>query len=246
MANRTPITKSVRFEVFKRDSFACQYCGAAAPSALLHVDHIQPVAKGGTNELFNLVTACEGCNQGKSDRLLSDRSHVELQRKELEALQLRREQLEMMKEWRDSVASIAQDEVSLVESIFTQEYNVAFEPIGVKQIRRLITKHSIGIVLEAAQNCCEQYDDSSTAFSKLKTFCESIVADRELPGSGRIPYIVAVLKNRNMSCWYYAPDLIKDYLIAGGEIEELVAHCKTCKNWTAFKNKIEDFLYEAE
>lgn len=41
---RKAITKTVRFEVFKRDSFTCQYCGRKAPEAVLNVDHIKPVA----------------------------------------------------------------------------------------------------------------------------------------------------------------------------------------------------------
>lgn len=71
MADRKPISKRTRFEVFKRDSFTCQYCGATPPSVILHVDHIDPVANGGKNSIDNLVTACESCNQGKSDVLLS-------------------------------------------------------------------------------------------------------------------------------------------------------------------------------
>lgn len=69
---RTAISKKTRFEVFKRDGFECQYCGAHPPAVVLHVDHIHPVAKGGKNDMDNLVTACEACNQGKSDRELSD------------------------------------------------------------------------------------------------------------------------------------------------------------------------------
>lgn len=69
---RTAISKKTRFEVFKRDGFECQYCGAHPPSVILHVDHIHPVAKGGKNDMDNLITACEACNQGKSDRELSD------------------------------------------------------------------------------------------------------------------------------------------------------------------------------
>ena len=30
---RKTISKKTRFEVFKRDSFKCQYCGASAPEA---------------------------------------------------------------------------------------------------------------------------------------------------------------------------------------------------------------------
>jgi len=35
------------------------------------IDHIHPVAAGGDNDPSNLTTACESCNQGKKDRLLS-------------------------------------------------------------------------------------------------------------------------------------------------------------------------------
>jgi HNH endonuclease len=69
--SRKPLSKRVRFEVFKRDSFTCQYCGLHPPTVVLHVDHVHPVAEGGNNEIDNLITACEGCNQGKGARLLS-------------------------------------------------------------------------------------------------------------------------------------------------------------------------------
>lgn len=71
MSNRTPVSKRVRFEVFKRDGFTCQYCGATPPKVVLEVDHVDPVALGGTNDMDNLVTSCFPCNRGKSDVLLS-------------------------------------------------------------------------------------------------------------------------------------------------------------------------------
>lgn len=66
MANRKAISKKRRFDVFKRDGFVCQYCGAHPPAVILHVDHIVPVKEGGGNEETNLVTACDTCNLGKS------------------------------------------------------------------------------------------------------------------------------------------------------------------------------------
>ena len=66
--SREPIRKSVRFEVFKRDLFTCQYCGATPPTVVLEVDHIEPVALGGGNDEGNLVTACFDCNRGKAAR----------------------------------------------------------------------------------------------------------------------------------------------------------------------------------
>lgn len=63
---RKAISTRTRFEVFKRDSFVCQYCGGTPPNVLLHVDHIVAVANGGGNSMDNLVTACQKCNLGKS------------------------------------------------------------------------------------------------------------------------------------------------------------------------------------
>lgn len=70
---RRPISVKTRFEVFKRDNFTCQYCGAHPPDVLLHVDHINPVSNGGQNDEVNLITSCQDCNLGKGKRLLSNR-----------------------------------------------------------------------------------------------------------------------------------------------------------------------------
>lgn len=66
--------KRLRFEVFKRDHFTCQYCGAQPPEIVLVPDHITPVAAGGETTIENLITSCEPCNQGKADRLLEQRA----------------------------------------------------------------------------------------------------------------------------------------------------------------------------
>lgn len=67
MSKRKSIGKRLRFDIFKRDGFRCQYCGAHPPKAVLEVDHIVPVAKGGENDADNLITACFNCNRGKAD-----------------------------------------------------------------------------------------------------------------------------------------------------------------------------------
>lgn len=68
---RTAISKGKRFEVFKRDAFTCQYCGAHPPEVILHVDHIVAVSGGGGNDMDNLITSCLPCNLGKSATPLS-------------------------------------------------------------------------------------------------------------------------------------------------------------------------------
>ena len=66
--------------MFKRDSFTCQYCGKKAPEVILAVDHIEPVAKGGADDMLNLITSCFDCNSGKSDRTLDDTTILDKQR----------------------------------------------------------------------------------------------------------------------------------------------------------------------
>ena len=59
---------SVRYEVLKRAKHRCELCGAHEAQAALHVDHIIPRAKGGSDELSNFQALCITCNTNKRDR----------------------------------------------------------------------------------------------------------------------------------------------------------------------------------
>lgn len=72
MTDRESLSKKLRFEIFKRDGFTCQYCGRTPPNVILEVDHITPVVNGGTNDEMNLITACFDCNRGKGKRELGN------------------------------------------------------------------------------------------------------------------------------------------------------------------------------
>ncbi len=68
---RTGISKQLRFEVFQRDGFTCKYCGRSQEEGVkLHVDHKKPIDAGGTDEFSNLITSCEDCNFGKSNKII--------------------------------------------------------------------------------------------------------------------------------------------------------------------------------
>lgn len=72
MTTRTTISKRVRYAVLTRDNFTCQYCRANGPDTKLQVDHVVPVALGGSDDPSNLVTACEPCNSGKTSTSPTD------------------------------------------------------------------------------------------------------------------------------------------------------------------------------
>lgn len=66
--SRKQISSRLRVKVLDRDNSTCQLCGATLSDGVkLHVDHIVPVSKGGTNDFDNLQTLCEHCNLGKGD-----------------------------------------------------------------------------------------------------------------------------------------------------------------------------------
>ena len=54
-----------RFNLFLRDEFCCQYCGAKGE---LTFDHVVPRARGGVTSWENVVAACATCNLKKGSR----------------------------------------------------------------------------------------------------------------------------------------------------------------------------------
>jgi hypothetical protein len=64
------IGSGLRFNILARDKFTCRYCGKSAPDVILHVDHIIPISKNGSNEECNLITACIDCNLGKYTKVI--------------------------------------------------------------------------------------------------------------------------------------------------------------------------------
>jgi hypothetical protein len=65
-AMRRPLSLKDRFAVLVAGGFRCTYCGKRPAASELEVDHVVPVAKGGTNDPRNLVVSCSDCNLGKS------------------------------------------------------------------------------------------------------------------------------------------------------------------------------------
>lgn len=51
--------------VVRRDGERCAWCGARHG---LTLDHVVPLARGGSNRIENLQLLCHGCNQYKGDR----------------------------------------------------------------------------------------------------------------------------------------------------------------------------------
>jgi len=118
---RVAISKRVRFEVFKRDSFTCQYCGAMPPKVPLEVDHVIPVSKGGDNHRMNLITSCFSCNRGKSNIELTsvpESLSGAVERKKIAQQQYKQYQKIIAKEMQ-----IMESDIDAVQSIYSAAFS---------------------------------------------------------------------------------------------------------------------------
>ena len=167
MAQRKSLGKKLRFNVFKRDAFTCQYCGSKPPSVVLEVDHIHPVSQGGDDSIDNLITACFDCNRGKSSGLLS----AVPQGLEDRAEQLR-EKHEQIKAYERLLKSIKRKEeanIDKVEEVFRNYFpGFIFSATFRDSVRGFLEKLVVTEVEAAMQKACIKINDRSQA---VKYFC---------------------------------------------------------------------------
>lgn len=237
---RQAIPKKVRFEVFKRDSFKCQYCGAAAPTVELRVDHIKPVADGGTNDILNLVTACESCNAGKGARLLSDDAAVQKQKAQLDKLQERREQLAAMVAWRDELAAIEADMLADASAEWTRLTGAALTGHGIKTMKKSLKRFGLSEVLDAIEIAIEKHPgDLEAAFDLVGRVCAVRRAQQERPYLRDLMYVRGICRNRFTYTAPWLLDALEDAHRAGVAIDDLKTLAKRSRNWTVFRDELE-------
>lgn len=251
MTVRKAISKTLRFEVLKRDSFTCQYCGATAPDVLLEIDHVIPVASGGPTDILNLVTACTECNRGKRDRKLSDTSAVKKQRARLEEQQAKIEQLEMLVQWQRDLAELNQHELAVVVNFWLElvhPYRLTFTAI--EQLRKMLHTYSVQEVLEAMHASVRAYarfdkddlvmtpESVETAWQKVGAICATRRRERDNPWLKDVYYIRKILTNRfggNVDP-IKSMAFIQECLELGVNPDTLTLLAKTARHWPHFKH----------
>ena len=246
MANhRKSISPKLRFEVFKRDKFQCQYCGKSAPQVLLHVDHIEPVAEGGTNDITNLITACSECNLGKGARRLSDDATIRKEKRQLDMLNERREQLEMMMRWRKELSEMEEQTVSYVESCFSDKTGYSLLSGGKQILRQSLHMFSLCEVLDALEICAAQYGRFESSVGMTKESANKVlnmiypVCKHKRDGNfdqskESIFYTAGILHNRfNFPKKQFMPRLLKASQLGVDpkQLKEIALSVKNYQNW---------------
>lgn len=248
---RKNISKKVRFEVFKRDLFQCQYCGRKAPDVVLQVDHITPVVEGGSNNILNLTTSCFECNIGKGSRKLTDNSVVKKQRQQLEELQERKEQIEMMVKWQRSLLEL---DTILIQNV-ADYWNELVQPYslnknGLRGLKKLLDRFETDLVLQSIKKSVEQYlkydnngkpiqDYVEQAWNYVGRICTVESNTKKFPYLQDLYYIRGILKNRlSYVDEIKALELLKECAICGKDLEKLKEHAKVVNNWSQWRDEI--------
>ena len=244
MSERKAISKRMRFEVFKRDKFTCQYCGRSVPDVILHVDHIKPVAKGGKNNIMNLITSCQDCNLGKGAKELSDDSVVKKQQEQLKALADKNEQLEMMLQWREELQSFENKEVDAVNSKIASLSKWSANDIGKSTIKSWIKRYSIQVVLDAVDIAFDKYYDGSEpsweiAFNKIGGICHN----KTRADGNKAYYFNYLRKICSVEFGYANSDrlafFVDNYIKDDKAFEEVKYLIKSSRSWSDFRDRVE-------
>jgi hypothetical protein len=245
-AARKPLTKSVRFEVFKRDKFTCQYCGSKAPDVVLHVDHIHPVADGGGNDVLNLVTSCAGCNGGKGAKPLSDDSAVSRQRDQLAMLEERRQQIEMMVQWRQELAAQGDALVEAVAQAWTEAMpGSELNEVGRAKVAGMIKKSGFSVVMDAIESMHHKYCDLAQVSDpeyrgRAFKFFQSVAKYGNDPDGRQMAYVIGILKNRCSGPPRVFHSDLRNWRERGVSVGHMTDVAKVVDSWGEFSDLMEE------
>lgn len=166
------VGKKLRFSVFERDSFTCQYCGRKPPVVILHIDHLVSQKDGGGDEEANLITSCADCNLGKSSKSIP-RSKLGKNgyKQELDELREKTEQLQAYYAYCRKKAEYATDELNVFQDAWYdascgEEY---LTDKGLRDMKKLSRRYPFDMIFDAIQVAWEK--DYVAPKHKFKYMC---------------------------------------------------------------------------
>ena len=255
---RPSILKSLRFDVFKRDSFTCQYCGRRAPDVALYCVHVNPSAESGGQTLATFTTACGDCKVGKV--LDEDNDHSVLMRRlnRLTVLQEREEQAEMLAEWERERSNLDEVPVTRLDKQWIELTGYRLAEAGRAKVRNLVKKYGAELVGEAMRTAAAEYlergksgaaTEASMArcFDSIGAIASVEHAERLEPGARRMFFIRDALRKRLSHCPHgHALNLIRSAARSGASLDLISKIGEEAPTWSHFRNAMEHLISEAE
>jgi len=215
---------------------------------LIEVDHIKPVFEGGDNDILNLTTACFDCNRGKGKRELKDESVIKKQHKQLEELQEKRNQLELMMKWKKELSKLDDVFIKYIEQCIESFTNLSwvFNDSGKSDILKLRKKFTDSEIVKALDVSFSQYykfpdseKDQTEQWSKAVNYIPKILnvqkSQENHPYLKDLFYCRVILRNKSYSIneWEVLAYL-KSMITNGWEVDEIKDLCITSNSWKHF------------
>jgi hypothetical protein len=169
------VNKRLRFEVLRRDGFRCTYCGATPAEAELHIDHVVPVALGGTDIPENLTTACADCNEGKASTTASAEMVAAVDRAIAVEAAARQRVENRLLEYADGL-DVYEDEINAIWDYYVPEYR-----------RRYAKRIDV-------MRIADWYDMKIPV--TLVEFAVRIAVQADVPWQSKAAYAVAIVRNK--------------------------------------------------
>ena len=269
MAKRKALSKKIRFEVFKRDKFTCNYCGRSPviDDVVLEVDHITPVKEGGSNHILNLVTSCFDCNRGKAANKIDDNKVVAQQKKQLDLEQDKKEQLELVFQWHKDCQGIDDDKNKRVfEYVNSLLITRSINATGEANLIKLTKKFQLKDVLKAIDISADTYfrydEDHNLTMESASLFIDKIGGIlfnmNRSAIENKSSYIKGICRNRFSS--YFSEQIssiiLKQYTVALDQAgwseeriladleDEVIPLSKEAKSWALWKQQMENWIFD--
>ncbi len=204
----------------------------------------------------NLITACVACNLGKSDVPLSDQAAVVKAKNQIDELQERREQLELMMEWRKGLRNLNGEVVQKLADYWHERApGWTINEDGKLTLENLSKRFSVDEICNAMDIAASAYlkfapdgkvtgDSWDWAFEKLSGICRVEKDSKSNPDIKQLFYIRGILRNRIPG--YFDKALALKYLknakswdIDLNELSEIARHVK---NWSQFTRAVDDAI----
>ena len=165
-------SKKVRFDVFKRDGFTCQYCGRTPPSVVLELDHMHPASKGGADRVDNYITACFDCNRGKGSDTLSNAPSAVADK--LALLKEKRLQLQAFNQLIEEQEAEDNEGIAEVNEVFSDNFpglspTERFSQVTIKRFLGLLPRIKVKEAMALA--CSIKPDDADKALAYFCGIC---------------------------------------------------------------------------
>lgn len=241
-AERKQLSKKIRFEVFKRDDFTCQYCGRKAPDVTLHVDHINPVHNGGQNDIVNLITSCSDCNLGKKHTLLSDKTVVEKREKQVRILYDKKNKVDAIIQKQKKVHFLVNYEFDSLLKFYNSHFkHQTLDYVGRVKLGKLLKKHGLERVTEQIAVSFKDYRENNQ-FTKCRLLIDVVENKLNPPKENKYGYLLAILRNGSYGFKINHFHFIMKQIDYTKEIDNLIemAKRKEFRDFDSFQYEIQE------